>query len=54
MQDFASVIAFVGILIFMAHLFTGIFSRTKIPDVLLLIIIGIGIGPVLGMVSPAQ
>ncbi len=54
MQEFAPVIAFVGILIFMAHLFTGIFSRTKIPDVLLLIIIGIGIGPVLGMVSPSQ
>ncbi|MFC1943400.1 cation:proton antiporter [Chloroflexota bacterium] len=54
MQDFASIIAFVGILIFMAHLFTGIFSRTKIPDVLLLIIIGIGIGPVLGLASPLQ
>lgn len=54
MQEFAPVIAFVGILIFMAHLFTGIFSRTKIPDVLLLIIIGIGIGPVLGLASPSQ
>lgn len=54
MQDFASTIAFVGILIFMAHLFTGIFSRTKIPDVLFLIIIGIGIGPVLGLASPSQ
>ena len=52
MQDFAPVIAFVGILIFVAHLFTGIFSRTKIPDVLLLIIIGIVIGPVLGLASP--
>ncbi len=54
MQDFASIIAFVGILIFIAHLFTGIFSRTKIPDVLLLIVIGIGIGPVLGLASPSQ
>ena len=54
MQGFASVIAFVGVLIFMAHLFTGIFSRTRIPDVLLLIIIGIGIGPVLGLASPSQ
>ncbi|MFC2020855.1 cation:proton antiporter [Chloroflexota bacterium] len=54
MQDFASIIAFVGILIFMAHLFTGIFSRTKIPDVLLLIIIGIAVGPVLGLASPSQ
>lgn len=54
MQDFASVVAFVGILIFLAHLFTGIFSRTRIPDVLLLIAIGIGIGPVLGFVSPEE
>ncbi len=54
MQDFASIIAFIGILIFMAHLFTGIFSRTKIPDVLLLIIIGIGIGPILGLAYPSQ
>ena len=53
MQDTASIIAFVGILIFLAHLFTGIFSRTKIPDVLFLIIIGICVGPVLGLTSPA-
>ncbi len=54
MQDIAPVIAFVGILVFLAHLFTGIFSRTRIPDVLLLTLIGIGIGPVLGLISPAQ
>ena len=53
MQDTASIIAFVGILVFLAHLFTGIFSRTKIPDVLFLIIIGVCVGPVLGMASPA-
>ena len=53
MQDIASIIAFVGILVFLAHLFTGIFSRTKIPDVLFLIIIGIGVGPLLGLTSPA-
>lgn len=52
MQDIAPIIAFVGILIFLAHLFTAIFRRTRVPDVLLLIIIGIGVGPVLGLVSP--
>ena len=52
MQDIASIIAFVGILVFLAHLFTGIFSRTKIPDVLFLIIIGVCVGPVLGLSSP--
>ena len=53
MQGTASIIAFVGILVFLAHLFTGIFSRTKIPDVLFLIIIGVCVGPVLGLTSPA-
>jgi len=53
MQSIAQVIAFVGILVFLAHLFTGIFSRTRIPDVILLIIIGICVGPLLGLVSPA-
>jgi NhaP-type Na+/H+ or K+/H+ antiporter len=52
MQDTASIIAFVGVLVFLAHLFTGIFSRTKIPDVLFLIIIGVCVGPVLGLTSP--
>ncbi len=52
MQNVAQVIAFVGILVFLAHLFTGIFSRTRIPDVILLIIIGICVGPVLGLASP--
>lgn len=52
MQNVAQVIAFVGILVFLAHLFTGIFSRTRIPDVILLIIIGIVVGPVLGLTSP--
>jgi cell volume regulation protein A len=53
-ETVAQVIAFVGILVFLAHLFTGIFSRTRIPDVILLIIIGICVGPVLNLVSPSQ
>lgn len=54
MQDIAPVIVFVGILIFLAHLFTAVFSRTRVPDVLLLIIIGICVGPILGLVSPEE
>jgi NhaP-type Na+/H+ or K+/H+ antiporter len=54
MQDIALIIAFVGILVFLAHFFTGIFSRTRIPDVLLLIAIGICVGPILGLTSPSQ
>jgi Na+:H+ antiporter len=50
-MDTASSIFFVGLLIFLAHLFTGLFSRTKIPDVLLLMLIGLLIGPCLGIVN---
>lgn len=53
MENVAQIIAFVGILVFLAHLFTGIFSRTRIPDVILLIFIGICVGPVLGLASPS-
>lgn len=42
----------VGLLIFVAHAFTGIFSRTRVPDVLLLTIIGILFGPVFHLVKP--
>ncbi len=48
----ATNILVVGFLIFVAHAFTGLFSRTRLPDVLLLTIIGILLGPVLHMVTP--
>ncbi|MBI5021085.1 MAG: cation:proton antiporter [Ignavibacteriales bacterium] len=51
-MNVAPVIVFVGILIFLAHLFAGIFRRTKIPDVLFLFIIGLVLGPVLSIVTP--
>ena len=54
MQEVAPVIAIVGVIVFSAHLFTGIFSRTRIPDVLFLITIGICLGPILGLVTPIQ
>jgi cell volume regulation protein A len=52
-ETVAQVIAFVGALVFLAHLFSGIFSRTRIPDAIFLILIGICVGPVLGLVSPS-
>ena len=45
---------FLGLLIFCAHLFNAWFSRGRIPDVLLLMLIGILVGPVSGWVSPEQ
>jgi potassium/hydrogen antiporter len=48
------VIALVGALIFLAHFFTALFSRTRVPDVLLLTLIGLLIGPVLHLTTPGS
>jgi len=47
----ALIILFVGLLVFIAHAFVALFKKTKIPDVLLLIIIGLILGPVLNIVK---
>ncbi|MCK5106698.1 MAG: cation:proton antiporter, partial [Elusimicrobiales bacterium] len=41
----------VGILVFLAHFFTKFFEKTRIPDVLMLVVIGLIIGPGLNLVS---
>ncbi len=46
------IIAFVGLLVFLAHVFFALFERTRVPDVLYLIIIGVLVGPVLELVHP--
>lgn len=43
---------FLGALIFCAHLFSALFSKRRVPDVLLLVMVGIVIGPVMGWVKP--
>lgn len=45
------IIAIIGLLIFAAHLFSAIFSRRRIPDVLFLIVIGLVIGPLTHLVN---
>ncbi|MBQ6097082.1 MAG: cation:proton antiporter, partial [Bacteroidales bacterium] len=42
----------IGVLIFSAHLFSALFGRRKVPDVLFLVAIGILLGPVLGWIKP--
>ncbi|HVA63662.1 MAG TPA: cation:proton antiporter [Terriglobales bacterium] len=49
----AAAIALIGGLVFLAHLFAAIFSRTRIPDVLWLLLIGVALGPALHLLSPA-
>lgn len=48
----ATNILVVGALIFIAHAFTGLFSRTRVPDVLLLTMVGLLLGPILHLVRP--
>ncbi len=48
------VIAAVGALIFLAHFFSALFGRTRIPDVLLLTLLGLIIGPALHLITPAS
>ena len=52
MRNTALILAFVGLLIFLAHLFVALFRKTRVPDVLLLICIGLVLGPGLGLVHP--
>ena len=49
-----SVIIAFGLLYFVGHLLTHLFDRVKIPDVLILILFGIIMGPVLNIVNPAD
>ena len=48
----ATNILVVGFLMFVAHALTGLFSRTRVPDVLLLTLIGLLLGPIFHLVGP--
>lgn len=52
MRNTALILAFVGLLIFLAHFFVALFRKTRVPDVLLLILIGLILGPGTGLVQP--
>jgi cell volume regulation protein A len=52
--DLPLIVLFIGILIFLGHLFESIFDLFKIPDLLLLMLIGLVFGPILGIISPDQ
>lgn len=47
-------VVFVGVLIFAAYLFAEFFRSKNIPDVLLLIIIGLIVGPISGLLSQSM
>jgi len=50
----STTILVIGLLVFFAHFLSLQFSRTNIPDVLVLMLLGIVIGPLFGIVSPAD
>ncbi len=52
--DIALIVIFIGILIFLGHLFESLFDLIKVPDLLFLMLIGLIAGPILGLVTPAQ
>lgn len=52
MVDIATVVAGLGALVFLAHFFAWLFSFTAIPDGLLLLAIGLLLGPILKILSP--
>ncbi|MDR1841874.1 MAG: cation:proton antiporter [Holophagales bacterium] len=41
-----------GLLVFIAHGLEDVFARTRIPDVLILLFIGLLLGPIAGLVTP--
>jgi len=48
----AEVVLVIGLVVFLAHFFTALFKRTRVPDVLLLLLLGVLLGPVTGWVKP--
>lgn len=44
----------IGLLIFLAHLLAFLFSRKMVPDVLMLILLGVVLGPVFGVIKPSH
>lgn len=52
MDSTALTVVMIGGLVFAAHVFTELFSRRRVPDLLLLLIIGIIIGPIFKLVTP--
>ena len=45
-------ILFIGIILFLGQVFSSLFEKTRLPDVLPLMILGMILGPVTGLVRP--
>lgn len=54
MLEIGALVILLGVLVFASHFFAWLFSHVRIPDALLLMLVGVVLGPVLGLVSPDQ
>ena len=50
-MDGTTLVILLGALIFVSHYFTSVFERRGVPDVLLLLLVGVILGPILGLVK---
>ena len=48
----AETVLFIGLIIFLAHLFVALFRKTRVPDVLWLTLLGLLLGPITHEVAP--
>ena len=53
-MDISLILIALGLLIFFAHIFSSAFAKTRIPSVLLLMLIGLLLGPVTGLIDPSS
>ncbi|MBP1626898.1 MAG: putative Na(+)/H(+) antiporter [Holophagaceae bacterium] len=53
-MNIPAVVVLIGLLIFLAHALDDLFARTKIPDVLLLLGLGLLLGPVSKLMTPSD
>ncbi|MBR2392180.1 MAG: cation:proton antiporter [Elusimicrobiaceae bacterium] len=47
-------ILFIGLLLFLGHVFSSLFEKTRLPDVLPLMLLGILLGPIFHLVEPSD
>lgn len=48
----STIILSIGVMVFLSHFLSMEFRKTNIPDVLVLMVVGILIGPVFGIITP--
>jgi Kef-type K+ transport system membrane component KefB len=50
----STVLLALGVVYFLSHALALTFQRTRVPDVLVLMLIGVVVGPMFGWVNPEQ